>query len=570
MDRELKTKREFKKSSAKLGRHVKTKRVQRRAAFCGGLIILVVIVALGVPNLLAGEQVFAMAVWGGGSTTELSVHNPNSSTAPVTIAHYLQDGTLAQSQSLDIGPGATGVVRKGGADGAVQPGWIHVSSPAVVLTREIFDLSVGGRKLPVIGVLPGTSSRRITLFGYRASGLDTGIAITYPGAEGPATIQVKARASNGSVIATAPSTLPPHGARSVYISELFPDLPDSFEGVIEIESPKPVAAVTLLQDSAANLTTVGALAWEEGQAVIGNCESIQEAIDALPETGGRVFIPAGRYPCKTALIVNKDNVWVGGVAGATHLELDAGANSPLLVLGATATPPPVTRGIRVSNLTLSGRRGQQTSECWGGPCDSGGLSYIRNNGITIRGVEDTLVENVTVRSCRSGGIVAERGCRRLTLRQIEAYDNEFDGIAAYNTTNSVIDGVFTHDNLYGGLSFDLSFDANIISNTTITNNGKVGIFMRDSRNNLFQGLQVSKCGEHGIFLAQPPGFPAGAVTGNTFIGCQIHDCVGAGVRVNDSTCVNNQFVGCQLSGNAGGCISEASPGLASQSGVICR
>jgi hypothetical protein len=115
-----------------------------------------------------------------------------------------------------------------------------------------------------------------------------------------------------------------------------------------------------------------------------------------------------------------------------------GANSPVIVVGQTITPPTVTHHhIRIADLTIQGNREGQTEECWGGPCDTGGLTFIRNNGITLRRVSDVQIERVAVEGARSGGLVTEKGCQRITVHNFSSAQNEFDGLAAYETENSI-------------------------------------------------------------------------------------------------------------------------------------
>ena len=84
------------------------------------------------------------------------------------------------------------------------------------------------------------------------------------------------------------------------------------------------------------------------------------------------------------------------------------------------------------------------------------------------------------------------------------------------------------------------------------------------------GLQVRNSGEHGIFLAQVDGDPSKPASGNTFSGVTVSESGGAGLRVNDASCVNNLLVAAQLIGNNGGCVSVAVPGLVQSVGIICR
>lgn len=177
-------------------------------------------------------------------------------------------------------------------------------------------------------------------------------------------------------------------------------------------------------------------------------------------------------------------------------------------------------------------------------------------------------------------MVVEKDCRRVTIRDLTAYENEFDGLAAYKTEDSIFSGLQLYDNCCAGLSFDLDFnnntvsDANIFRTPGISHNcptlsgesggplgtvGKVGIFMRDSMGNTFLGVRVRNTREHGVFIAEAP---TGAATGNTFVGLVVLDIADAsmnGFRVNDASCVDNLLDAAQFINNAGLDIVEAAP-----------
>ena len=301
----------------------------------------------------------------------------------------------------------------------------------------------------------------------------------------------------------------------------------------------------------------------------GDCEGIQIAINGLALEGGQVLIQAGTYTCKSPIIIDRDNVELKGEGPGTILRLADGANAPVLIVGQVIPVPTVTRhNVVVSDLVIDGNRQNQTFECLGGDCTPS--NPLRNNAITLRRVTDTRIERVSVFGARSGGLVSELTCRRLTIRDFTSFDNHFDGLAGYETEDSILSGLYLHDNLAAGFSFDIAFNNNVISDTVIAGNAKVGIFMRDSRDNVFKGLQIRNSGEHGVFLAQVDTDATKPASGNTFIGMVVSGSKGAGLRVNDLSCLNNSVIGSQFVGNSQGCISEASPGLTLSSGITCR
>jgi hypothetical protein len=324
---------------------------------------------------------------------------------------------------------------------------------------------------------------------------------------------------------------------------------------LQRRSPAPVALVT---------------SYRAAYLYGGSCLDIQHAIDSLPATGFSEVVIEGRYDCSAPIVINRDNVSLSGRPG-TVIRLRDDANSPVLVIGDLSTPPArMRRHIRISDLVIDGNRTAQRMECWSGPCGSGGVANIRNNGISVRGAEDVQIDNVTIHSAASGGLVIEQGCRLITVRDLTSFDNQFDGLAAYEVEDSVFSNLNLYRNLAAGLSFDLNFNNNTIRDSTITDSGSVGIFMRYSNGNLFEGIKIRNSGQYGVFLAQVDGDETKPASGNTFLGLRISESMLAAFRVNDESCVDNLVCSCQFVNNKGGTISEARAGLIQVCGNISR
>lgn len=272
-----------------------------------------------------------------------------------------------------------------------------------------------------------------------------------------------------------------------------------------------------------------------------------------------------------------------GEGSGTILRLATDANTPVIVLGQITAPPAITtRNIHVSDLTIDGNRLTQAFECWGGDCDHGGLTNSRNNGIMVGGVSDVIIENITVHSTRSGGLVSEKGSKLVTVQSFTSFDNQFDGLAAYKTEDSTFSGLFLYNNCSAGLSFDLGFNNNSISGVIIhrdatsicsvpPKDGRVGLFMINSKDNTIQGIHFQNSREHGVFLAQPGSDPIIAASGNTFTNLVVSNsgqdadpssegwCAGdfeggVGFCVKNDSALNNLSVGAQFINDRGGCI----------------
>ena len=294
--------------------------------------------------------------------------------------------------------------------------------------------------------------------------------------------------------------------------------------------------------------------------------NIQHALDALPATGGEVVLPAGHYEIKEPIILSRDNQTLRGAGAATVLYLADDANCPVIILGEPINAPTQTiRHLMVTGFFIDGNRVHQGRELWR---MSGEGSQIRNNGITVQGVSDSTVENVTTARCRSGGLVTTRNIRNLTVRGLESFDNEFDGLACYQTEDCLFTDLDLHDNPGAGISLDLAFNHNVVSNAVLVAND-LGIFMRSSRENRFLNVAIRGSHHFGVFMAHTEhrtanGWgpaPKSECAYNSFTNLVAMNCGGAAFRVNNTTCTNNIIIRAKFDGNGKGGLSLVQPNL---------
>jgi parallel beta-helix repeat protein len=294
-------------------------------------------------------------------------------------------------------------------------------------------------------------------------------------------------------------------------------------------------------------------------------QQIQEALDKLPDAGGEVHLVAGAYNIQKPIVLRRDNQSLSGIGSATILQLVDNADCPVVILGAPFIANRFPMHLRLASVFIDGNRHHQKFETWKRTSDG---AYLNNNGIIAWGVKDAVIEDVTCCRCRSGGLVTAHGVRLLTVRNFSAFDNEYDGLACYQTEESLFTKLFLHDNLAAGISLDLDFNHNVLRDAQLSNND-LGIFMRDSHNNVFQALDIRHSHNHGVFMAQSGDqtargwqmLPGTQCTGNTFKGLVVSDCGGKAVLVNDGSCTNNTVISAKFKGNAKGDLVQAVPNL---------
>ncbi len=250
---------------------------------------------------------------------------------------------------------------------------------------------------------------------------------------------------------------------------------------------------------------------------------------------------------------------------ATILHLANNANCPVIIMGQPVNNPKPTSHLNVSNLFIDGNRVHQHWEVWQVKGDG---SEIRNNGITVQNVEDSVVEQVACAHCRSGGLVSTLGTRRLIVRDLNSFDNEYDGLACYQTEDSLFTKLFLHDNPGAGISLDDNFNHNIIKDAVLSQNN-LGIFMRWSDDNHFDHISIYDSGDYGVFMAQAVEWsrsgahfiPQSACVNNSFTAIDAEKCGAAVFRVNDATCTNNVVAGAQFNEDPHGEFSMAETNL---------
>jgi parallel beta-helix repeat protein len=300
---------------------------------------------------------------------------------------------------------------------------------------------------------------------------------------------------------------------------------------------------------------------------------IQQALDQLPATGGTVILAPGTYAIHHPLWLSRDHLTLRGSGETTILRLADDADCPVVILGTiSAQPARLLHDLCLADLEIDGNRRHQSVEHW---TDASNTSGIQNNGIMIQSVSNSMVEHVVAAHCRSGGLVTANGTRSLTVNDFTSFDNQFDGLACYRTENSLFTGLNLHDNQAAGISLDLDFNHNVISDSTLTGND-LGIFMRRSNRNQFSDLTIRHSHHDGVFMAQwgdctPAGWqlvPQTECEGNHFSGLEIYDCGGVAFRVNDAACINNVIEEGIFSGNMNGGLVQAGANLVRMRGVL--
>ena len=154
-----------------------------------------------------------------------------------------------------------------------------------------------------------------------------------------------------------------------------------------------------------------------------------------------VFGP-GEHEIDSPIILKSGDSLIGN---KTVLRLKDNSNCPVIIIGDLSENPIESNSISVSGISIDGNMSNQTSEYYSK------ADFIRNNGILIRHSSNVLIENVKIYNCRSGGIVSEKHCKEITIRDSVLSKNFFDGLACYETTKSLFINLICEKNNAAGM-----------------------------------------------------------------------------------------------------------------------
>jgi nitrous oxidase accessory protein NosD len=282
--------------------------------------------------------------------------------------------------------------------------------------------------------------------------------------------------------------------------------------------------------------------------------------DKLADPAAReVVVPAGTYVCASPVVVSRSGVTLRG-QGRPTLRLADRADSPLLILGgldddASGVPAPVS-GLLVEGLILDGNRVAQPDECWGGPCDTGGTTGVRNNGLTLRGLKDSTVRDVEITGARSGGLVTERDCAGIHVKGLKARDSFFDGLSVNWTRDGVFENLELTGNAYAGLTMDVKVKGNVFRDGVVSDNRDVGVFLRRAESNRFERLTVSGNKSHGVYLSDADHAAGTCAENNVFFRVEASGNGRDGFHM-DGACAGNRLVDSPATGNKGAPVEGA-------------
>lgn len=297
--------------------------------------------------------------------------------------------------------------------------------------------------------------------------------------------------------------------------------------------------------------------------VKSGADSLQKAIDALPEPGGTIFVKANTYVLNKGIQIRRSNVKILGEKGV-RIKLADHVNQPVILIGSDEEIPKFRiKNISISDLEIDGNKENQDSEF------STEKQWIRCNGIDVRMVDNLWIENVNISNTVSGGLVVSWDCHRIFVRSSMFHRNTYDGIAFYASEDILVSNFSSYENGAGGISMDNGLKKVTFSTGLIKDNKDVGIFARDSKDICFFNLVISGSGNNGCFLSHKKNNDTG-VSRCFFSGCSFLNNKGWGLWLAATKEISpgNVIVSSMFSENTLGPIHVDKDGCLEQTGNI--
>ena len=218
---------------------------------------------------------------------------------------------------------------------------------------------------------------------------------------------------------------------------------------------------------------------------------VQAAVDALPSSGGTVYLPCNATSTEwnSYLLIAKSNVTLRGCGHSTVIFLENESNSDVIRVGDAVTS---YNNINLYGFTIDGNKANQTGTCSGAGCTRN-LLRLRSDSMTsyyseisdirfFNGVQNGLsieshlfvnANNILSENNAGFGVWIE-SANTVTLGPgVYTRNNTMGGVKAYATSNSTFSGIVSKGDMGGGLIFQ-GGGRNTITNNSIMRSGWQG------------------------------------------------------------------------------------------------
>lgn len=258
----------------------------------------------------------------------------------------------------------------------------------------------------------------------------------------------------------------------------------------------------------------GASQIRPGQATIvvaldgsGDCDTLQEAIDRIPETGGSIYIKEGIYNIDKPLSVSISNTYIFGAGKATRLVFNTPGEPNLFFLNA-------------NYITISDIYFEQL--------DGTNIIQIDTNSFAV-------LRNLWIDSSNQAGILISQSGAGFRVQNCLFLNCTGDCIECEDSEKAIITGNIFKDGSADGVS-GASLSDSIVSNNIFDTLGNDGIVLSNSgcdRNSIIGNTFLSIT-DNAIAI-DDIGATKNVIVGNVLVGSSIDDNGTGTISANNAT-----------------------------------
>ena len=250
--------------------------------------------------------------------------------------------------------------------------------------------------------------------------------------------------------------------------------------------------------------------------------NIQAALDALPETGGIVRVPAGTYEITAPLVIRRGDVRLEGAGAATHIVNRGTQRQPAILIRHQDLPKnPRDKNARLWRVTLANLRVSGTKESGDGIRAEAvdeiyvhGVAVDHNggNGIVLRDCyeDPRLIGNIITYNAAAGLLI--EGCHDIVVSANHFEENQ-DALRCLDSFNLCMTGNNLDDHLRHGVVIENTYGSIVSGNMIEECDGTAIILDRDCYGITISANTIAHHLGGGVHLPDAWGC---AITGNTF------------------------------------------------------
>jgi parallel beta-helix repeat protein len=298
-------------------------------------------------------------------------------------------------------------------------------------------------------------------------------------------------------------------------------LPAVLSSLLHIRVIAPVALVAWVSYATISAQPPAAqrLAGAQGAINARDYPSLQAAIDALPETGGAVRLPAGRFEISEPLVIETQDTLLTGEGTGTQIVNTNTAGRPAIIVRSkthASEPRSYVWRVQLSDLRLIGNEksghgieARRVNEVF---IDGVTVSYHGGDGIHLNGCyEDARITNSLVSYNRGAG-VAIVACHDIVVAANQLEENQ-DGLKCVDSVNLCMTGNNVDDHLRHGVVIEKNYGSVLSGNMIENSRGKAIILDRDCHGITLSANVIATNFGGGIELRDAHGC---TVSGNSF------------------------------------------------------